>query len=74
MIKSELVAFVNEYNRVCERNFGYEVEDGYFVILTEGFVSKTLVDMFMERFSDKGITFVITYVGEHLEMIISKSL
>lgn len=73
-IKSELVEFVNEYNRVCERNFDYEVEGGQFKIITEGFVSKTLVEMFMERFSEKELSFVIAYVGEHLEMIITKSL
>lgn len=66
-IKRELVEFVDEYNRVFKRNFYCEDKDVFFVIYTEGFVSKTFVDMFMERFSDKGLSFVVSLVLDKLE-------
>lgn len=73
-LKNELISFVDEYNRVCERKFNYEFKDEQFIIITEGFITFTFMEMFMERFSDKGICFVIVYTGGHLEMIIAKSL
>lgn len=72
IIKSELISFVDEYNRVCEGNFDYEVKDELFIIITEGFITRTFINMFMKRFSEKELLYVILYTGEHLEMVIEK--
>lgn len=70
ILKSELISFVDEYNRVCERDFECEVTDDEFRIITEGFITATFLNMYMERFRDKGLTFVVVYNGEKLVMLI----
>ena len=63
IIKEEIVAFISEYNRVCERQMIATFEGDSCFISGEDIISSTFLEMLDEAFPEKPFDFYIAVRG-----------
>lgn len=69
-IKSKLIRFVEEYNRVCESHMIAEFEGDSCFIFGEDIISSTFLLMLDETFPEKPFNFYIGVRGTSIYMCI----
>ena len=74
IIKSRLIRFVEEYNRICEREMKCEFENDSCFISGEEIISSTFIEMFDEAFPEKPLVYYFGVRGTSIYMCIYKSL